>query len=299
VPGAAGGAGGGGAGAGGGVGAEEDAEGFEHVRWRNTRRVDVRIFKGDRTISSLKDWETHAGPKRGMQWKAGRSAMELARAWFPIDGSPTVPTELAMLLASRPEFAGIQLVEGCPEMQVPLDELPGETRNADLVLLGQGGGGAVAISVEAKADEPFGDLIGQVLARAEATAARGERTNTAARVEGLVEALFGDRTDALPWAKELRYQLLHGIAAALIHAKAKRADAALFLVHEFRGEGFDMRKAERNSADLETFVRRLPGGGAPEDIGTGKVVGPFRVPGGGKVPGGIPLYVGKVVRELS
>jgi hypothetical protein len=265
--------------------------------------MNVRIFKGARTISSLKDWETHAGPKRGMQWKAGRSAMELARAWFPSEGTPTIPAELAALLASRREFAGIQLVEGCPEMQVPLDDLPGETRNADLVLLGQGGTGAVAISVEAKADEPFGDLIGQVLENAEATAARGGRTNAAARVESLVEAVFGGRTDALPWAKELRYQLLHGIAAALIHAKAKRADAAVFVVHEFRGEGFDTRKGDRNSADLEAFVRRLPGGEAPEAVETGKLVGPFRVPGGGKVPSGvpprgIPLYVGKIVRQL-
>jgi len=265
--------------------------------------MNVRIFKGARTISSLKDWETHAGPKRGMQWKAGRSAMELARAWFPSEGTPTIPAELAALLASRREFAGIQLVEGCPEMQVPLDDLPGETRNADLVLLGQGGAGAVAISIEAKADEPFGDLIGQVLANAEATTGRGGRTNAAARVESLVEAIFGGRTDALPWVKELRYQLLHGIAAALIHAKAKRADAALFVIHEFRGEGFDTRKGDRNSADLEAFVSRLPGGEAPAAVGTGKLVGPFRVPGGGKVPSGaaptgIPLYVGKIVRSI-
>jgi len=36
-----------------------------------------------RAILSVEDWRTYAPPKRGdVQWKDGRSAMELAKAWF-------------------------------------------------------------------------------------------------------------------------------------------------------------------------------------------------------------------------
>lgn len=42
----------------------------------------MRIEKNDQTISSIEDWRTLAGPKAAYQWKEGRSAFELARAWI-------------------------------------------------------------------------------------------------------------------------------------------------------------------------------------------------------------------------
>jgi hypothetical protein len=42
----------------------------------------MTIIKNGINILTLEDWERHAGPKRQLQWKDGRSAKEAARAWL-------------------------------------------------------------------------------------------------------------------------------------------------------------------------------------------------------------------------
>lgn len=96
-------------------------------------------------ITSWKQWTR---PKRGYQWKTGRSAMELARAWFPND-SPTVPPEIQTLLLSHPRFEGLKLIRARPELVTRLPE-PGEGRNHDLWILGKTPLEQVTICIEAK-----------------------------------------------------------------------------------------------------------------------------------------------------
>jgi hypothetical protein len=150
------------------------------------------------------------------------------------------------------------------------------------------------ISVEAKADESFDVAVAQ---RLQAGRAR-QGSNVPQRIELLCQAIFGSSPDKTPVLGELRYQLLTGVAGALIEARNRKAALALFVVHGFRSGKVKPENLLANSNDWSNFVHRLPtcADVMPED---GELVGPIHVPGGIYVPSGIPLYVGKAVRDLA
>jgi len=92
------------------------------------------LQKNGSEIKSVDDWFKFAPPKKGLyHWKDGRSAKELAKAWFPAEGNPIVPDELQALLESRDETRGIAFEQGEPERVILFDTC-GEGRHADLVL---------------------------------------------------------------------------------------------------------------------------------------------------------------------
>lgn len=245
----------------------------------------MKILRGSEEIRTLEEWRAAMPARlREKQWKEGRSAMELARAWVG-GGNLVVPEEIETLLATNSEFSGIRLIEAYPEQEVRLDDFRGTSRNADLLIVGERAGETVVISVEAKADESFGPAIGDYLEEKE----RVEGSNAPARIRQLSEAIFDVGPEEVG---DLRYQLLHALAGTLIAAKDHGAGQALFLVHEFLS-ATDRRKVEANAADLERFVQRLGWNG---EFGAGRIAGPFKVPGGGKVPAGVELFVGKVQR---
>lgn len=245
----------------------------------------MKISRSGTEIRSLDEWHAAMPPRlRERQWKDGRSAKELARAWAGT-GHVQVPDEVVRLLETDSEFTGTELLEAYPEAAVALDDFRGNTRNADLLIVGRRSGEPVVIAVEAKADESFGPSVGEYLAAKQAT----ERSNAPARIRQLSSALFGADPAEI---QELRYQLLHAAAGTLIAAEQHGARKALFLVHQFVAST-DRRKVERNASDFEAFVRRL---GWEGEVGTGRIAGPFRVPSGGKVPSGVELFIGKVQR---
>src|SRR5712692_4427123 len=85
----------------------------------------------------------------------GRSAMELAKAWFP-DDQLSAPPELMDLLPSHSRLHNQRLVRGVPEFVTSLP-VRGEGRNHDLWLLGKTERESITICIEAKADEAFGN----------------------------------------------------------------------------------------------------------------------------------------------
>src|SRR5690242_18158161 len=148
----------------------------------------MQIRVAGQAIQTVEDWFRLAPPRgRERQWKDGYSAKELARAWCPPSGV-CVPSGLVNLLASNATLGAVLLEEAEPEVRVAIDDLPGEPRNADLVALGRAGDTRVAVSVEAKAAEPFGDYVKDVLRRADALIAEGDRTNVPQRVQALSQA---------------------------------------------------------------------------------------------------------------
>lgn len=236
-------------------------------------------------ICSVDDWFHFAPPKLGSKhWKDGRSAKELAKA-FCAPGVPAVPAELLGLLASSARLDGVQLTQVWPEHKIQLDSYWGETRNADLAAVGIGKAGVVAVTLEAKADEEFGPTI------AERLHAKSAGPNVRRRISSLSQSLFGPPPLNLG---ELRYQLLHGIAATLIFAKEQNAAAAVFIVYEFKGPSCSEQKRKANAGDLDAFVAALSPSASP--LKTGQMVGPFSVPGSDRVPANIPLFIGKAER---
>lgn len=171
-------------------------------------------------LNTLADWQAlhPAG-----HWKAGYSAMELARAWHHADG---FPREVAAVLASRP-FGPLAVDRAIAECRTPVPGV-GRPSHTDLMVEAVDGvGGRVVIAVEGKVRESFGPLVGAWLREVD-----HERSaaNKLERLHGLCTGLglpMGAGTEAL------RYQLLHRTWAAMSHAKSAGAHRAVVLVHSF------------------------------------------------------------------
>jgi uncharacterized protein DUF6946 len=250
----------------------------------------MRISKSGHEIQSVEDWLRFAPPKMGKrQWKDGRSAKELARSWSR-NGNLEPPIELVALLEAK--FGkGIIFDEAKPECIIELDEFVGEHRNCDLVVLCNVDAKRIVINVEAKADEPFGDVIGEYYDQKV-----GSGSNVPARIRQLSLALFGRVPDEA--IRKLRYQLFHAAAATLIEARDNGAELALFLVHEFRSKNLKIKKLAQNDADWQNFVHAFP------ELTTARVeenmiLGPVSVRGHGRVPHSVPLHLGKLITELN
>jgi hypothetical protein len=137
-----------------------------------------------------------------------------------------VPVEIQVLLNSSHALGAIKLTGAKPGSIIRFDSFRGEARNCDLLVKGECKVGAVLISIEAKADESFGNLIGEAF---DSGAAR-ERSRVPDRIRLLTLGVLGRDVEE---SRGLRYQLLHGIAGALTSAKRHGAKTAVFLVHEF------------------------------------------------------------------
>lgn len=233
-----------------------------------------------------------------MQWQDGRSAKELAKAWFP-EHAISTPQEISALLESSDALGkGVRLCEGEPEAVVRIDSLRGESPNCDLLIQGTCQRGKMAIYVEAKTDEPFGETVGRKLAKGKRInkkidkSKQSRESDLPERIRNLAHAVLGrSDEDCLG----LRYQLVYGTAAALCAARMRDASAAIFVVHEFVTKLTTGTKLKKNAEDLNNFVRALSGNQA-QSITPGRLLGPFRVPGNEHIPANLDLFVGKAIR---
>jgi hypothetical protein len=114
---------------------------------------------------------------------------------------------------------GLDLLAAIPEYQTPL---PGGTRpsQTDLLVVARSVSGLVVIAVESKVDEPFGPVVSEWR---DGTPGKERRLLFLCELLGLDPGAVGD----------LRYQLFHRTAAALIEAERFHASKAVMLVHSF------------------------------------------------------------------
>ena len=71
------------------------------------------IGKGGQEITAWENWE--APRDKAKQWVEGRSAMEIARAFFR-GGAAQVPSPLLAMLLREPSLAGFEAIEARPEV---------------------------------------------------------------------------------------------------------------------------------------------------------------------------------------
>jgi len=245
--------------------------------------------KRGRLISDVDTWPR---PKRDYQWKAGRSAMELARSWFRGE-TLACPSELLALLESHDLTRGCTLVGGQPEFVTPLPER-GEGRNHDLWLTGTCAMGGLTICVEAKADEQFGERIGDAI---DAARRRTPQSGMPARAKALLELLLGRPADPEhePWCA-LRYQLLTGIAGTAIQAVVDDSAVAAFVVQEFCGADTSAALQQQNDGDLNGFMQAVfP---AMQPLNTGRLSGPITLAVGSHLLQPVQVLVGKIRSEI-
>jgi hypothetical protein len=169
---------------------------------------------------SADDWrEFLAEPDR--HWRKGYSARAAAFAWQEADG---FPREVAALLSSANDdnLKHVELLLAIPEHRVYFPPIQGHPSQNDVFALGRAlNGDLVSIAVEAKVAEPFDLTVDEWIAHP----TRGKL----ARLQFLRETL---RVVSRPIG-QIRYQLLHRLASALLEAKRFGARYAILVIHSF------------------------------------------------------------------
>jgi hypothetical protein len=277
------------------------------LRGMTPTRFEIRGCAGD-PIRCFSDWEAFAMPPERKQkhWKEFRSAFELGRCWTA-GGEPRVPAEIDRLLDSNDDTKGVVLRSGVTEHETALPFGNRGPRCHDLALIGGRNGSTVAISVEAKADEPFGGTITDELRRARK---RTAETRFPGRLKWLTHSLFGipafsdaDEMCVSPVFAERPYQLFTAVAGALLEAELLGAASCILAVHEFRTPLTTEENMQRNGRELDSFMRLLlernSGADTEFPLECGRLAGPLlllerTLDGVRPLPHRIPLFVGKV-----
>jgi hypothetical protein len=249
------------------------------------------------TITSQEEWFKYAPPARGIKhWRNGRSAKELARAWFPDTGRPNFPPELKALLESNPATRNFHLSIALPELRSHFDR-HGRPSNIDLLLVGSCNRKRTVVGIEAKADEPFSEH--QIGAYRDAKKSKPKPSNVPARIDGICTALFGGTFEEKPRLRDLWYQLLSGLAGTLAEAKRRGATQCVFAVHQFNSSRLNRKKLAVSEEAYRRFVEALGLTGTSAKQLDATLVGPFTVHSPTDFLPSIPTFIGKCRRELD
>jgi hypothetical protein len=199
-----------------------------------------------------------------LHWCDEHSAKELAHAWEASEGFPP-EVEGLFRAAAAPALREATPLLAIPEYQVPLPGGWAASQN-DIFVLACGAGRLLSITVEGKARECFDKRLVDWLR--EASEGKQERFAFLKSVLGL----SGQLDD------QIRYQLLHRTASAVIEASRFCASFAVMVVHAFYEQ-------EDSLQDFEAFLRLF---GASYEPGQLVRLG---------TPGGIELYSGWAQRR--
>lgn len=207
------------------------------------------------------DWKGKLAGKDN-HWKDGFSAKSLAECWEGANGFPKGIKE-ALDDSEFKQFGEINVLFGFPEYKVTLPG-GGHASQNDLYVIAKAGSELVSIMVEGKVNEPFGEKVRKWLGD---VPSNGKQE----RLAFLLELLNLKEDNCM----EVRYQLLHRTASALIEAEKINAKHAIMLVHSFS-------KEYKWFEDYKAFVR-LFGLNTEKD----RIFGPVNL-------NGIDLYLGWV-----
>lgn len=233
------------------------------------------------TIQTIHEWFYKCPPKgKEKHWKDGRSAKETAKHWVH-----TIPKPFIDILKDK----HLKYERCSPEYVTKFDDYKGESRNHDLLILAKDKSpNTVIISIESKADEPFGDTVLKTKVAAEKTKQIKPKSMALERIEDLRHAFFGEIKDG---QLELRYQLLTAVAGTIAEAKNRDAKTAYFLVQAFVEK--ENHKHQQNKKDLDHFINKLSKG-VYSNLENNQLLGPFKVAKATeKLPDDIELYIGK------
>jgi len=268
--------------------------------------MPLRLVKSGQTIETAGDWrrsEQSTGDSRSGHRLRGHD--ELAEAFFG-NGYPEVPWEIVEAGTSHPDLADLCLEWGIPSHRVAIGPFGAEHDLTDVVLVGSCRDRRVAVSVDAVADESFGEGLADYvrrwtipppgLAAGESPGRRFEpyRFSFAPGSDGLREELAelirALVPDAPPSIKAvLRLRLLLAVASALVFARRQHAHVALLAILEFDRDDWPGRGTREHRYELNDLARALAGPGAA--LSPGDCLGPIRVPGNQRIPGDIPVYL--------
>jgi len=180
--------------------------GYRDISGLNWREISKHYAPA----KSIEDWRKLHSERH---WKKGYSAYQIAHAWE--NANPKLPREIAALF-----YGPVELLAAIPEHKTPL---PGgrAPSQSDLLVFVRIKNRVCAVTVEGKKDEGFGTTVGEWSKNA--SAGKIKRLKHIAAKLGL----------AYPPTGEIRYQLLHRTASAVIEAGRFNADCAAMIVQSF------------------------------------------------------------------
>ena len=184
------------------------------------------------------DWQRFlADPEK--QWRDGYSAKSTALHW---ENSKGLPQDLRDVFQAA-DFESAELLLAIPEWKTAL---PGGRRasQTDVFALISTRQGLVASAVEAKVAEPFGPTVGEWLINA----SDGKLTRLT-----FLKDILGIKGNV----ENLRYQLLHRTASALIEAENFSAFAAAMIVQSFHPAALWKEDLERFAKAVGVDIGRL------------------------------------------
>lgn len=189
-------------------------------------RIAVPLLKPEDVIPHLGK-PTH--------WKQGRSAKAVADSWFQAND---LPLRVRAVLEQAPEFKDAELVDAWLERCTDLGDRRGSASQTDLLAVLGIGDELAVMGVEAKVTESFGPLVSEWIGEG----AEGKED----RLQRLCALLGFDRSSV----GDLRYQLFHRTAAAILEARRYRTKIAVLMVHSFCEDA-------RGLPDFMAFFERM------------------------------------------
>lgn len=208
-------------------------------------RIHVPLLKPEDVIPHLGKGELH--------WRDGYSAKSVCVSWF---NANDIPSAVRSVLDQAPEYRGAELLEAWLERCTHLPWGKGNPSQTDLLALLRLEDGLAILGIEAKVKESFGPIVRDWLDDGGA--------NKEARLHGLCDFLGLELTAAL----DLRYQLLHRTAAAILEAQRFGAARAAMVVQSFCPERTGL-------SDFRAFARAAAFG----DIGANSMSEPRKLNG--------------------
>ncbi len=169
-------------------------------------------------VDNPEAWKVFLADPR--HWKTGYSAKSLAYCWQETDDFPKC-VKYVFQNSSIDIFKNIELLLAFPEYKVSLAGGLRSSQN-DIFILAKGNGQLIAIAVEGKVAEDFGQTV------AEWRLKKDGKTNKDKRLKFLLQELCLEDITG-----DIRYQLIHRSASAIIEAKKFNIKNALMLVHSF------------------------------------------------------------------
>lgn len=154
------------------------------------------------------------------QWRTGYSAKTLACCWEDCNG---LPKEIGALFAPEFGMETPELLLAIPEHKVPLR---GGVRPSqiDVFALVRVAGETISVAIEGKVEEAFGPPLCEWFLNP----SDGKRERLA-----YLQDLLGVPGE---FPGDLRYQLLHRTASAIIEGQRFKTDASAMVVHSFSPE---------------------------------------------------------------
>ncbi len=201
--------------------------------------------------ANLEDWrKLLAKPEN--HWRQGYSARSLASCWEEANG---IPEDVIAVISQAPSLATIETLIAIPEHKVPL---PGGERSSqnDCWVLARTANDLVSIAVEGKVSEPFGPTMGEW--SKDASPGKTERLFYLCSQLGL----------NIDLPENIRYQLLHRTASAVIEAKRFHANQAVMVIHSFSqtAKWFDDYKAFASLFGANAGMNSIVSAGNPGGI---------------------------------